>query len=371
MKIIPRAEAKALGLKRYFSGSPCKHGHITERLTINGSCCECSRLKQLASYVADREGNLRKQKERRDSNPNLAAQKLARRHRGDPELAARYATRKLEREARTLAAALGHSKYESTKLCAQGHRGQRFVVDGKCVECNRLACLKRYGLSIESDPIKVFARRVRIERKKIAAQARAERVETSKAWHAARVARQAAIKAGDKSYSGKPCQNGHSGLRYTADGSCIECAAIEAASEEKKQYDFAYYRNNMERIRERTRRYLQGVAPLIVKERARRWAKANPEKRRAISKAYSARRRAIEKGGDSTAAIYKWEQAAKKVCYWCGINCKKKYHVDHYVALARGGKHEVKNLVIACAPCNLKKNAKDPYDFAATMGRLF
>jgi hypothetical protein len=34
----------ARGLPRYFTGYPCKHGHIAERETDKGGCCECSRL---------------------------------------------------------------------------------------------------------------------------------------------------------------------------------------------------------------------------------------------------------------------------------------------------------------------------------------
>ena len=35
-----RAEAKASGAKHYFTGDPCKHGHIAPRKT-KGSCVEC------------------------------------------------------------------------------------------------------------------------------------------------------------------------------------------------------------------------------------------------------------------------------------------------------------------------------------------
>jgi 5-methylcytosine-specific restriction endonuclease McrA len=39
--IITRAEAKARGLKRWYSGEPCKHGHVAERSTSTGVCIEC------------------------------------------------------------------------------------------------------------------------------------------------------------------------------------------------------------------------------------------------------------------------------------------------------------------------------------------
>ena len=38
-----RAEAKATGAKYYFTGEPCKHGHIAPRKT-KGSCLECLKL---------------------------------------------------------------------------------------------------------------------------------------------------------------------------------------------------------------------------------------------------------------------------------------------------------------------------------------
>lgn len=48
-------------------------------------------------------------------------------------------------------------------------------------------------------------------------------------------------------------------------------------------------------------------------------------------------------------------------CYLCGeVIPLGKRHVDHVVPLARGGKHRPSNLAVACAACNLRKNAKLP-----------
>ena len=56
MKIISRKEALEQGLKRYFTGKTCKHGHVSERY-IKGSCCECSKLaKSTKEYVAANKG---------------------------------------------------------------------------------------------------------------------------------------------------------------------------------------------------------------------------------------------------------------------------------------------------------------------------
>jgi len=43
MQIISRAEAKAKGLRFYFTGKPCKHGHVAERVAFNATCVECER----------------------------------------------------------------------------------------------------------------------------------------------------------------------------------------------------------------------------------------------------------------------------------------------------------------------------------------
>lgn len=41
MEIISREEAIRKGLTAYFTGKPCKHGHISERLVADWKCKEC------------------------------------------------------------------------------------------------------------------------------------------------------------------------------------------------------------------------------------------------------------------------------------------------------------------------------------------
>lgn len=124
-----------------------------------------------------------------------------------------------------------------------------------------------------------------------------------------------------------------------------------ANKEAKKEYDKDYREKNAEKCN----------------AQSKKWKAANREKRRSIAKSYKARRKAIEKDGDPTAVIHEWEMSAPKVCHWCAKDCADNYHVDHYYPLSKGGKHEVSNLVIACPPCNLKKNSKLPEEFAAEL----
>ena len=41
MQLISKQEAKAQGLLHYYTGKPCKHGHIAERLVSTRHCCAC------------------------------------------------------------------------------------------------------------------------------------------------------------------------------------------------------------------------------------------------------------------------------------------------------------------------------------------
>jgi 5-methylcytosine-specific restriction endonuclease McrA len=43
MEIITRKQAKEQGLTHYFTGEPCKHGHVAKRLTSKGICTDCNR----------------------------------------------------------------------------------------------------------------------------------------------------------------------------------------------------------------------------------------------------------------------------------------------------------------------------------------
>ena len=45
-EVITREDAKRKGLKRYFSGNPCKYGHVCERLVSNNNCITCRKQRQ-------------------------------------------------------------------------------------------------------------------------------------------------------------------------------------------------------------------------------------------------------------------------------------------------------------------------------------
>jgi hypothetical protein len=62
LELITKKQAIALGKSRYFLGTACKYGHIAERLTANGTCCDCIGRISKTSY--HREGNPSRQMEK-------------------------------------------------------------------------------------------------------------------------------------------------------------------------------------------------------------------------------------------------------------------------------------------------------------------
>lgn len=69
MKIVSKLEAKALGLKQYFTGIPCRKGHTSERYTNGGGCIAC------VMSPENMEASRKRLKERY-ANPELRAKHL-------------------------------------------------------------------------------------------------------------------------------------------------------------------------------------------------------------------------------------------------------------------------------------------------------
>jgi 5-methylcytosine-specific restriction endonuclease McrA len=108
----------------------------------------------------------------------------------------------------------------------------------------------------------------------------------------------------------------------------------------------------------------------IVRERARAWARANPDKARAMQRAGANNRRAriLYNGGTHTAEdIQRQYDSQKGKCWYCGKKVGNKYHVDHRVPLSRGGSNAPENLVVSCPKCNLSKHDRLPHEWC---GRL-
>ncbi|QOD65824.1 HNH endonuclease [Ochrobactrum sp. MT180101] len=91
-----KMEAKAIGSKHFFTGEPCKRGHISKRYTSTGQCAECQYLHRLR-WKAD---NPEKEKESRllsvrawvERNPERKKE-LARKSNAKPDVSANNVAR--------------------------------------------------------------------------------------------------------------------------------------------------------------------------------------------------------------------------------------------------------------------------------------
>lgn len=168
--IVTRAQAKAAGLKRYFTGKPCPHGHIAQRITNNGSCWPCAdaRTKALrpewaarnreklnaknreyrrlkpgynqAYYLKNRDAIRERQRARVAENPEPNRKRAAAWAKANPDAAMRN-LRKWQR-ANPEKMAAQDRKRRARKLNAEGSHTAAEILGllklqrGKCVYCN-------------------------------------------------------------------------------------------------------------------------------------------------------------------------------------------------------------------------------------------
>jgi 5-methylcytosine-specific restriction endonuclease McrA len=211
--------------------------------------------------------------------------------------------------------------------------------------------------------------------------------------------------AGLKRYfSGKVCPRGHVADRFVVSYNCVECheewkranpdkyrAAIKRweeanaeeyranrkiyreANRERRQAATAAWREaNRDRVRAVNRSYQKANPDLVARIKAE-WADRNSEAEKERKRLLTARRRAQKRGsvGHYTAEQIQGLLMAQKCrCANCCVSIRDSYHIDHVVPLARGGSNDIRNIQLLCRPCNLRKAAKDPLDFARENGRL-
>lgn len=217
--------------------------------------------------------------------------------------------------------------------------------------------------------------------------------------------------AGSKFYfTGKPCPRGHIGLREVRNAGCQQCARektaewraanIDECRRRARENDRAnpektkakyrrnylkhqdklkartreYYAKNGEMVRAKQREnhkksYLRPEVRLAAKERAAKWAAKNPEQMKVHRRNNKAKRKSAQ-GRHTLADISDIFRLQKGRCAYCQQRVGEGYRVDHIIALARGGANDRTNLQIVCEPCNLRKWAKDPVDFARLIGLL-
>jgi 5-methylcytosine-specific restriction endonuclease McrA len=184
----------------------------------------------------------------------------------------------------------------------------------------------------------------------------------------------------------------------------------ERIAQVKKEYDKAYYAENHERIKKRLAAGKHWQFPKS-KERIKKYEEDNKEWLTEYRREYYKRNRehkiraAIEYCKNNPDKVARWRKNAdqyrrrvhnlnrklrikqtgklsidlvprlmalqKGKCRACGKPLKDDYHIDHIVPLAKGGPNTDSNCQLLHSKCNLSKGAKDPYDYALKLGRLF
>lgn len=112
MNITTRQQAIREGLAYYFTGKPCKHGHIDKRFTLGRGCLACNRQKasehraknpdkvsatNREQYLKNRNARLVAQRGWNSANAEHAAAYAARYREANPEVAKEWRQRNLPR----------------------------------------------------------------------------------------------------------------------------------------------------------------------------------------------------------------------------------------------------------------------------------
>lgn len=92
-----RSVAKALGIKRFFTGLPCAHGHISERLTSSGNCLTCSASAKAASARKNKDAVNASHRAYRAKNADVFRSREREKRMAEPERFAANAARWRER----------------------------------------------------------------------------------------------------------------------------------------------------------------------------------------------------------------------------------------------------------------------------------
>jgi 5-methylcytosine-specific restriction endonuclease McrA len=132
-RVISRAEAKAAGLTRYFTGKPCPKGHVADRFTGGGGCVECARLYNRALRSANPELAREQRRAWYAANPEPYRERalawyFANKERSSIRSRARYAANSEELKARNRA--WYASNPERRRELCQNKRARKLAAEG-------------------------------------------------------------------------------------------------------------------------------------------------------------------------------------------------------------------------------------------------
>lgn len=71
MQVLEKQKAIELGLKHYFTGKPCKRGHISKRDTASSTCQKCQAISGKARYTKAKEESKHRKFQEWNENRNV------------------------------------------------------------------------------------------------------------------------------------------------------------------------------------------------------------------------------------------------------------------------------------------------------------
>lgn len=122
----------------------------------------------------------------------------------------------------------------------------------------------------------------------------------------------------------------------------------------RRNYRREYDVRNRERLYAQAREWRERNRDKYMAHRRKHWTSP---KGRLYNRNKQAIRRSRSKSGDVTTKWLAQFMESQRYCFYCHkpFNSKRKKTVDHVIPLDKGGEHIMSNLVIACQPCNSRK----------------
>lgn len=246
----------------------------------------------------------------------------------------------------TEARGIGAKRYISDKPCPQGHIGERFTSNQRCVICSTKS---RQNWTINNREL------INKRQNQKRSENREEVRQKEREWYYNNKDKIKSVKTKWRENNKdllKKCRL----KRYWENPEKYRELQKQYKLENKDTvyaYNSKYYQENIEK----------------EKIRVKYWQKANPETIKIINKNRRARKRNAE-GKYSLGDIKRITLQQNNKCAYCSIELKKIRHIDHIIPLIKGGSNWPSNIQILCPSCNMRKQAKDPIDFARSLGKL-
>lgn len=147
---------------------------------------------------------------------------------------------------------------------------------------------------------------------------------------------------------------------------CKSCEKLYIDRQARRDYEKSYRLCNKERRAEIVRKSMEANKEHHKKKRQEYLL---TDAGIAAYRKYTQKRYALRKSAHvedvDIRALY---EAANGKCFYCRCDVGfHDMHIDHFIPIAKGGRHESSNLRVSCPRCNLSKGAKLPEELSYQM----